>query len=154
MNLTRFTDYSLRILMYAATRPPGELSNIQEIATVYRISHNHLMKSVHRLAKLGLLETIRGRGGGFRLAKQPEEIGIGWVVRHTEENWHMVECFDEENGFCLISPSCRLQRILRDALDAYLQVLDEYTLADLIVNQSMLKQAFDNTQSDSNHGSS
>ncbi|MFB5188891.1 Rrf2 family transcriptional regulator [Alicyclobacillus fastidiosus] len=138
MNLTMFTDYSLRTLIYVAMKPEERLSNIQEIADVYGISANHLMKSVHKLGKLGLIQTIRGRNGGFRLAKPPEEINIGWVVREMEENWNLVECFDEQNGLCVLSPSCRLKNVLAEALKAYLAVLDKYTLADLVVNRKAL----------------
>ena len=142
MNLTRFTDYSLRVLMYTAMLADGELANIDEIAKVYGISSNHLMKSVHKLGKLGLIETIRGRNGGFRLAKSPEEINIGWVVRQTEENWYIVECFNEERPECILSPSCRLKGILHKALEAYLAVLDEYTLADVILNREQFSALF------------
>ncbi|GMA65325.1 Rrf2 family transcriptional regulator [Alicyclobacillus fastidiosus] len=138
MNLTMFTDYSLRTLIYVAMKPDDRLSNIQEIADVYGISANHLMKSVHKLGKLGLIQTIRGRNGGFRLAKPAEEINIGWVVREMEENWNIVECFDEQNGACVLSPSCRLKNVLGEALKAYLAVLDKYTLADLVVNRQAL----------------
>ncbi len=130
-----FTDYSLRVLIYAAMKSEGELSNIQEIAQVYRISSNHLMKSVHKLGKLGLIHTIRGRHGGFRLAKRPEDINIGQVVREMEENWNLVECFDAENGACILSPACRLQNVLGEALNAYFAVLERYTLADIVVNR-------------------
>lgn len=142
MNLTLFTDYSLRTLIYIATKPEGELSNIQEIAKVYGISSNHLMKSVHKLGKLGLIQTIRGRNGGFRLAKAPNDINIGLVVRQTEENWNIVECFDHENGFCILNPACRLKRVLAEGLRAYLEVLDQYTLADMVVNRSELSALF------------
>ena len=142
MNLTRFTDYSLRVLMYTAMLADGELANIDEIAKVYGISSNHLMKSVHKLGKLGLIETIRGRNGGFRLAKPPEEINIGWVVRQTEENWYIVECFNEERTACILSPCCRLKGILHKALEAYLAVLDEYTLADVVLNREQFSALF------------
>ncbi|EPZ45077.1 Rrf2 family transcriptional regulator [Alicyclobacillus acidoterrestris] len=135
MNLTMFTDYSLRVLIYVAMKPEGELSNIQEIAQVYRISSNHLMKSVHKLGKLGLIHTIRGRNGGFRLAKRPKDINIGQVVREMEENWNLVECFDAENGTCILSPTCRLKNVLGEALNAYFAVLERYTLADIVVNR-------------------
>lgn len=143
MNLTRFTDYSLRILMYTATLAAEELTSIDEIARIYGLSSNHLMKSVHKLGKLGLIQTVRGRNGGFRLAKSPDEIQIGWVVRQTEENWNLVECFDEQSGGCILNPACRLKGVLQKALNAYLEVLDQYTLADIVQNRSMLKGIFD-----------
>lgn len=138
MNLTLFTDYSLRILIYTATKPAAQRSNIQEIADVYHISKNHLMKSVHKLGQLGVLETARGRGGGFRLAKSPSEINLGWVIRQIEENWHIAECFDAAQDRCVISPACHLQHVLGEALQAYLKVLDGYTLADIVVNRDQL----------------
>lgn len=141
MNLTTFTDYSLRTLIYVATQPRGRLSTIAEIARVYHISENHLTKSVHKLGKLGLLETVRGKGGGFRLAKPAEEINIGWIVRQMEEKWNIVECFDE-NSACILRMDCRLQHILRQALQSYLQVLDQYTLADITTNHNQLTQLF------------
>lgn len=140
LNLTRFTDYSLRVLLYVATQSDNRLANIQEIATVYGISNHHLVKIVHKLGNLGLLETVRGRHGGIRLAIRPEDINVGWVVRQTEENWNIVECFDEENGFCILNPACRLKNILAKALQAYLAELDHYTLADLIINRETLQE--------------
>ncbi|WP_258112461.1 Rrf2 family transcriptional regulator [Alicyclobacillus sp. SP_1] len=143
MNLTRFSDYSLRILLYVALQPDNELSNIESISRVYRISNHHLVKVVHELGKLGYLKTVRGRSGGIRLAKPPEEICIGEVIRHTEDNWNLVECFDEENGFCILNPMCRLKGVFSEALRAYLEVLDKYTLADMIVNRQALQKQFE-----------
>ncbi len=134
MKLTTFTDYSLRVLIYVALKPKGQLSTIDEIATVYRISRNHLTKSVHKLAKLDLIRTTRGRNGGFELCKDPRDINIGWVVRQTEENWDIVECFDPAN-FCILNPACRLKGVLAKALNAYLEVLDNFTLRDITANE-------------------
>ncbi|POB09380.1 Rrf2 family transcriptional regulator [Sulfobacillus sp. hq2] len=142
MNLTLFTDYSLRVLIYVATQPENRLTNVQEVATAYRISNNHLVKVVHKLGNLGLLETVRGRHGGIRLALPPEAINLGWLVRQTEENWNIVECFDAEQGFCVLSPVCRLKAVLNQALQSYLGVLDTYTLADLVVNRDALQGLF------------
>lgn len=144
MNLTLFTDYSLRTLMYVAVKPKEELSTIEEIATVYGISKNHLTKSVYKLSKLGLLQTIRGRNGGFRMAQDPKDISIGWVIRRTEENWNMVECFDEKNGFCVLDPACRLKGVLARAMNAYFEVLDSVTLDDLLINRNHLKNILNN----------
>jgi Rrf2 family nitric oxide-sensitive transcriptional repressor len=130
MRLTFYSDYSLRLLMYAAVRT-DRLVTIQEVATVYGISRNHLMKVAFQLGRHGILETVRGRNGGLRLARKPEKIGLGEVVRLTEEDFHMVECFDAATNSCAITKSCRLRAILAKATDAYLAVLDEYTLADL-----------------------
>lgn len=142
MRLTLYTDYSLRVLVYLATKPKEELSNIKEIAEVYHISKNHLMKVTYELGKMNVIETIRGRNGGIRLALPPEEINIGDIVRKTEEDFHIVECFDKENNQCIISPACGLKHALNKALQAYLEVLDQYTLADLTKNQSALLSYF------------
>lgn len=142
MRLTNYTDYSLRVLIYLATQPPDKLSTIKEIAEIYDISKNHLMKVTHDLGKLGVIETIRGRNGGIRLAHDPSLINIGEIVRKTEEDFHIVECFNNEQNQCIISPVCGLKHVLNKALNAYLQVLDEYTLKDLIKNQSILFEYF------------
>ena len=135
MRLTLYTDYSLRVLLYLGIKGEDRLSTIQEIADTYHISKNHLMKVTYDLGQLGLIETIRGRGGGIRLNKKPEEINIGQVVRHTEEDFHIVECFDNDNNMCKISPACRLKYALKEALHAYLNVLDGYTLADFLLSK-------------------
>ncbi|PFG03644.1 Rrf2 family transcriptional regulator [Bacillus sp. es.034] len=134
MRLTLYTDYSLRVLIFLASKPKDELSNIKEIADAYSISKNHLMKVTYELGKMGKIETIRGRNGGIRLAQSPEEINIGKLVRATEEDFHLVECFDAENNSCIITPVCGLKHVLGKALNAYLSVLDDYTLSDLIQN--------------------
>ena len=140
MRLTVYTDYSLRVLIYLGLRENDELSTIQEIADHYNISKNHLMKVTHDLGKLGLIETIRGRGGGIRLALSPEDIIIGDVVRQTEEDFHIVECFNAESNMCVLSSDCKLKFALSEALKAYLHVLDQYTLADVIVTKSAMRQ--------------
>ncbi len=142
MRLTIYTDYSLRVLIYLATKPKGELSNIKEIAEAYNISKNHLMKVTYELGKMNIIETVRGRKGGIRLAHAPEQINIGEVVRQTEEDFYLVECFDKERNQCIITPACGLKHVLNKALQAYLAVLDEYTLADLVKNQSTLLAYF------------
>jgi len=96
------------------------------------------MKVTYDLGQLGLIETIRGRGGGIRLKSNPEDINIGQVVRHTEEDFHLVECFDEDNNLCKLSPSCKLKFALNEALSAYLQVLDRYSLADFLMSKEEL----------------
>ncbi|KEZ46956.1 MULTISPECIES: Rrf2 family transcriptional regulator [Metabacillus] len=140
MRLTNYTDYSLRVLIYLASKEKGELSNIKEIAEAYRISKNHLMKVTYELGKMKVIETVRGRGGGIRLALSPEEINIGAIVRQTEDDFNLVECFDPERNMCAISPACKLKGVLHKALRAYLEVLDGYTLADLVQNKSMLSE--------------
>jgi Rrf2 family nitric oxide-sensitive transcriptional repressor len=129
MRLTSYSDYSLRLLMYAATR--RDLVTIQGAADAYGISKNHLMKVAFDLGRLGYLETVRGRGGGLRLAKAPEAINLGALLRRTEEDFRLVECFDPASNGCVISRACRLKGILHEATAAWLAVLDRYTLADL-----------------------
>ncbi|MBM7665909.1 Rrf2 family nitric oxide-sensitive transcriptional repressor [Solibacillus kalamii] len=146
MRLTVYTDYSLRTLMYLGVRGRENLVTIQEIADAYQISKNHLMKVTHDLGKLGYIETIRGRGGGIRLAVEPEQINIGEVVRKTEDDFHLVECFNPEGNLCKISPECRLKFALQEALKAYLAVLDTYTLADVLVSKDILSELFGITQ--------
>jgi Rrf2 family nitric oxide-sensitive transcriptional repressor len=130
MKLTFYSDYSLRLLMYVSVKRDG-LVTIQEVADAYGISKNHLMKVAFELGRKGFLETVRGRGGGLRLARPPERIGVGEVVRAMEEDFTMVECFDPRTNQCVITGPCRLRGALSRALKAYFAVLDEYTLADL-----------------------
>ena len=133
MHLTRYTDYSLRVLIYLAVQQE-ELATIEEIAKAYGISNAHLTKIVHQLGRAGYVETVRGRGGGLRLAQPPEKIRVGEVVRHTE-TMPLVECFDPKTSHCRIEPVCDLRAALRDALEAFLRTLDGYTLADLVVRR-------------------
>lgn len=130
MRLTFYSDYSLRLLMYTAVHY-GELVTIQEVADAYSISKNHLMKVAFELGRKGYLETVRGRGGGLRLACVPDKISLGQVVREMEGDFTMVECFDPKTNKCFITRPCRLRGVLSRALKAYFEVLDEYTLADL-----------------------
>ncbi len=134
MRLTRYSDYSLRVLMYLAVRP-DELATIDEISQAYGISRAHLMKVVHELGRADFVETVRGRGGGLRLSGDPSDIRVGDVVRHTEGNMDLVECFDLEANTCRIEPACALRGVLREALDAFMTVLDDYTLADLMARR-------------------
>lgn len=131
MQLTRYTDYALRVLIYLAHK--DELATISEISGAYKVSENHLMKIVHGLAKLGYITTLRGKGGGMRLARPAAEINLGEVVRNTEETLHVVECLaDGYDGGCCLAPSCRLKGVLKDAHDAFFRHLDQYTIKDLI----------------------
>ncbi len=131
MRLTRYTDYSLRVLLFLAVEPARK-ATIEEIAEAYGISRTHLMKVVRELGRHGLVDTVRGRGGGLRLARAPETIRLGDVVRRTEEDLALVDCFDPEGVPCRIDPACRLRPVLHAALAAFLAVLDETTLADLV----------------------
>ncbi|NYT86868.1 RrF2 family transcriptional regulator [Pollutimonas harenae] len=130
MRLTTMTDYAMRLLMYVG-RHPDRLCTIAEIAQAYRISEPHLMKITHRLAQRGWLETIRGKNGGMRLAHLPEEINLGAVVRDTENDLALVECFVADNA-CTLSGQCNLTTIIDGALQQFMQHLDRYTLADII----------------------
>lgn len=131
MRLTTFTDYCLRALMFVALKG-GELSTIDEIAERYRINRNHLVIVIFRLSKLGYLDTVRGKGGGIRLARDPANINLGKLIRKTEEDLVVVECFQEQGCLCVIEPACVLKKALRTALAAFFEVLDGYTLADLV----------------------
>ena len=142
MRLTNYTDYSLRVLIYLALKKDGELSTIKEIAETYNISKNHLMKIIHHLGQLGYIETIRGRNGGIKLAKAPVDINIGEVVSKTEEDFHIVDCFQQGGGYCAISPACKLKHALYEALQAFLMVLNGYSLEDLIYNKDDLDKLF------------
>ncbi len=139
MQLTTFTDYSFRVLIFLGIHR-AELVSIAQISEAYGISKNHLMKVVHHLGQVGLIDTVRGRGGGIRLAHAPEQIGLGDVVRKTEPHLDIVECFDPERTECAIVPACALTRVLAHARDAFLAVLDDYTLADLIRPKRQLRQ--------------
>lgn len=130
MRLSLFTDYSLRVLMFAALK--GETFSLSEVAASYDISRHHLVKVVNYLAKLGYLETRRGRGGGIALGMPPEDIRIGMVVRRTEDTPFIVECFDTQHNTCPINGSCRLKGMLAQALNAFYETLDRHTLRDLV----------------------
>ena len=132
MRLTTFSDYSLRVLIYLGTAQ-GRLATIDEVAAAYGISGNHLMKVVHHLAQHGYIETLRGKNGGMRLARAPETIRVGDVLRTTEDGFALVECFEERENDCRITRVCKLKGALAQALEAFLAVLDGCTLADLIV---------------------
>lgn len=130
MRLTDYTDYTLRVLMYCAANP-DRLVTIAELAEHHRLSKNHLMKIVNDLSRQGVIETTRGRGGGMRLLKAPTQIVVGEVVRKTETDFRIVECFDEGTSACMLSPTCRLKRVFDSAMQAYFNVLDGVTLADI-----------------------
>lgn len=138
MQLTRFTDYALRTLIYLALHR-DRLVIISEIAVSYEISENHLMKIVHRLAQHGYIETQRGRGGGMRLARLPEKISVGTVVRHMEENMDIAECFDPQLRECPMLPRCILRTALLSARESFLGKLDSYSIADLIANKKPIE---------------
>jgi len=139
MRLTHFTDYSLRVLMYLAAAPQGH-ATIAEIAAAFGISESHLTKVVHNLGKKGLLSNMRGRGGGIELACPAARINIGAVVRATEADTALVECFVPRTNRCVITPVCRLRGVLTEALEALYATLDKYTLEDITDNRHRLQK--------------
>lgn len=130
MRLSLFTDYSLRVLMYAALK--GDAFSISEVTSAYGISRNHLVKVVNFLGRLGYLDTRRGRGGGLSLGMAPEAVRLGLLVRRTEGAPPVVECFDPKTNSCPINGMCRLKGILSEAVAAFYESLDRHTLADLV----------------------
>ena len=131
MRLTSFTDYALRLLMYAAAHD-DRLITVDEASEVYDISRAHLMKITNTLTRAGFLKAVRGRSGGLTLAKPPRKICLGDVVRATEPDFALVECLAAGNQ-CIITRSCRLRGILQEGLAAFSAALDKYTLADLML---------------------
>jgi Rrf2 family nitric oxide-sensitive transcriptional repressor len=143
MRLTTFTDYTLRVLIYlGAHQREGRLATISDVAAAYGFSENHLMKIVHHLARQGYVETTRGKGGGMELARAPERINIGDVVRGAEEDLAVVECFKQGSLECPIAPACELRGLLGRAMNAFFDVLDGQTLADLLRPQEQLIRIF------------
>ena len=138
MRLTVYTDYALRLLMYLAVKDGG-LATIAEVAKSYGISKNHLMKVAYQLGQAGYVGTVRGRGGGLRLAKPVEAINLGDVVRHTEPDLAVVACLNPVDAPCAIKSCCVLRRALARAGDAFIAVLDTYTLADLVKPRAPLR---------------
>lgn len=134
MRLTRYTDYSLRVLIHLALHD-DRLCSIGEISHTYEISHNHLMKVVTALAHDGFVETVRGRGGGMRLARPADQIGVGEVVRRTEEGFQLADC-----SGCSLSPACGLTGVLAKGVQAMLDVFDTYTIADLLTDKATMRR--------------
>lgn len=133
MRLTRHTDYALRVLIYLSVRP-GERVSIRSVADAYGISHNHLTKVVQRLKRGGWVDTTRGQGGGITLARSPRDIHVGEVTRQLERADALVECMGSANR-CPIAPACGLKSALGEAIEAFMKVLDDYTLEDLAGGQ-------------------
>ena len=138
MRLTTFTDYALRVLLYVATAPDGR-ARIADIARTYDVSEHHLVTVVHYLGKEGLLVNTRGRGGGLRLSRPAKAINVGHVVRVAERPAPLVECFDPQ-GRCAITNACGLANVLGRAHDAFYEVLDGYTLEDLLARPQRMTQ--------------
>jgi len=137
MRLSLFSDYTLRVLMYAALHPT-RLVTIPEIAAAYDISENHLTKVAHRLMQAGIVHSVRGKGGGIRLARTPEEIHLGEVIRSSEGDVPIVGCLSGDPRACRITSSCRLKGILAGALDDFYDALNEHTLANLVAQPKAL----------------
>lgn len=137
MKLTAYSNYALRSLQLAALRSP-DLVRVDDVVKVHGLARPHIVKIVHELGQAGFLETRRGRGGGFRLARPAEEIVVGNVIRLTEGPLDVVECFNPEKNTCPLIGICKLSRALREATKAFMAVLDDLTLADIASNKSEL----------------
>lgn len=139
MQLNMFTDYALRVLVHTAARPDRRGTSAQ-VAADFGISRHHVVKVVNELQHLGYLETVRGRTGGFTLARAPEDIRLGEVVRQTEGNFRLVECFEPATSTCPLTSACGLRSALGEALDAFFAVLDRYSLADLVARPQWIRR--------------
>lgn len=136
MQLTQFTDYSLRALIYIALRKGS--CTIKDITDAYAISNNHMVKIVHNLSKLGLIKTSRGKNGGILMAAQPKTINLGQLIAQLEPHFDLVPCFNKEKANCCIAPVCKLKCILHEAKTAFMGILQQYTLADVLQNSGEL----------------
>ncbi len=130
MNITRFTDYALRVLIYLSVKEK-ETATIKDVAESYHISKNHLMKVVQELSAKGYVEATRGKNGGIKLNRLPEQINIGELVREFEQGSTLVECFGA-NNHCVITPACQLKNMFSGAMEHFFQYLERYTLSDLV----------------------
>ena len=139
MQLTQFTDYGLRSLMYLAAQP-DKLCSVREIAEHYAISRNHLVKVVHRLAQLGYVTSSKGKGGGIRLACKPEALRLGDLVLALEPNMYLVECFNREANTWTVVSVCKLKHFLADASKAFIRLLNQHTLADAVIDRKIFQK--------------
>lgn len=135
MQLTSYTDYSLRALLYIADQP-GRLVTVTEIAEHYDVSRNHMVKVVHNLGAKGYIQTVRGKSGGVRLAKPPQDISISEIVEMTEPHMDIQECFNPETNKCPLMGDCRLMGVFAEARRSFMDVLDSYTLADMMTKKA------------------
>lgn len=140
MQLRTYSDYSIRVLMFTALRRPERVT-VDEVAEAFSISRHHLVKIVHGLGCRGYLDTHRGVGGGFTLARPPQEIRLGDIVRLGEETETVIGCTDQQNQRCRLLPACRLKSVLDEAAAAFFGVLDAYTLADLVKRPDRMRAA-------------
>lgn len=136
MQLTQFTDYSLRALIYIALNKDS--CTIKDITDAYGISNHHMVKIIHNLAKLSLIKTIRGKGGGILMAAAPETINLGRLIVQLEPHFDLVPCFNRAKANCCIAPVCKLKGVLHEAQAAFMKVLERYTLADVLHNPQEL----------------
>lgn len=139
MRLTKFSDYSLRVLIYLAVHP-GRPASIAEISRAYNVSSHVIVKVAHQLINEGSVVSVRGRRGGLQLNRPPTAINVGALVRQTEPNWDVVECFNRATNTCPIEPACGLKGALTRAQRAFLGVLDSYTLADFLPRPPAVKR--------------
>jgi Rrf2 family transcriptional regulator, nitric oxide-sensitive transcriptional repressor len=144
VHLTQFSDYSLRLTIYLACHP-DQVVSVDEISRAFGISRHHLVKVVQTLSDLGVVEAQRGRGGGMRLAMRPSEINVGWLIRRTEPHFDLVECFDPAANTCPIAPACGLKGLLQRAQQAFLSVLDEYNLEQILTRRADLVTLLDDS---------
>lgn len=142
MQLTQFTDYSLRALIYIALRK--ESCTIQDITKAYSISNHHMVKIIHNLSKLGMIKTTRGKGGGIVMAAMPDMINLGQLIARLEPHFDLVPCFNKVKANCCIAPVCKLKSVLHEAQSAFMGVLAQYTLADVLHNPSELSALLNN----------
>jgi len=142
LKLTSYTNYALRTLQLAALHAPN-LIRVDDVAALHNLARPHVVKIVHQLGKAGYLQTQRGRGGGFRLARPAEQIVVGEVIRLTEGNLDVVECFDSETNTCRLLGVCRLSARIRQATQAFMEVLDGVTIADIASNRNELLARID-----------
>jgi Rrf2 family nitric oxide-sensitive transcriptional repressor len=136
MQLTQFTDYSLRALIYIALKKTT--CTIKDITSAYAISTHHMNKIIHNLAKLDIIKTVRGKNGGMTMAINPADISLGALISKLESHFYLVPCFNREKANCCIAPVCKLKHVLHEAQEAFMCVLDKYTLADVLHNKAAL----------------
>ncbi|KGP64259.1 BadM/Rrf2 family transcriptional regulator [Legionella norrlandica] len=136
MQLTQFTDYSLRALIYIALKKDS--CTIKDITDAYSISNNHMVKIIHNLSKMGMIKTTRGKHGGILMAVAPETVNLGALIKELEPHFDLVPCFNREKANCCIAPICKLKSVLHEAQRAFMQILERYTLADVLHNPNEL----------------
>lgn len=131
MYLSKFTDYSFRILMYLGNHP-NKLSTVDELSSILGLSTHHTKKIVYKLSKNNYISSSKGRNGGIKLGMNPKDINLGELIKITEDNLNVLECFSLENNTCSLNNSCKLKPIINDALDSFILKLSNYTLEDIL----------------------